>query len=145
MKLFIRGKGKFGYLTGANKAPKPEDLTQLLGKPTSFFLVPTAKDLWDAIQETYSDLGNAAQMFEIKTKLKDIKQGLNKELDEEKGVIVLGVTTVGNEATQEDRCWKIQGKPLARRNLRPDCNSKAYHSESKNLDNQTATSPFTKE
>ena len=27
MKLFIRGKGKFGYLTGANKAPKPEDLT----------------------------------------------------------------------------------------------------------------------
>ncbi|RVW51174.1 hypothetical protein CK203_084692 [Vitis vinifera] len=62
-----------------------------------------------------------------------------------KGVIVLGVTTVGNEATQEDRCWNIQGKPLARRNPRPDCNSKAYHSESKNLDNQTATSPFTKE
>ena len=27
VKLFIRGKGKLGYLTDANKAPKPEDPT----------------------------------------------------------------------------------------------------------------------
>ena len=41
----------------------------------TYLFLPTAKDLWDAVQETYSDLGNAAQMFEIKTKLKDIKHG----------------------------------------------------------------------
>ena len=41
----------------------------------TYLFFPTAKDLWDAVQETYSDLGNAAQRFEIKTKLKDIKQG----------------------------------------------------------------------
>ena len=41
----------------------------------TYLFLPTAKDLWDAVQETYLDLGNAAQMFEIKTKLEDIKQG----------------------------------------------------------------------
>ena len=44
-----------------------------------------------------------------------------------------------------DTCWKIHGKPPIGRNLRLNRNSKAYHSESKNLNNQTTTSPFTKE
>ena len=93
VKLFIRVKGKLGYLIGANKAPKPEDhvyqtwdsensmvmawlinsMETAIGQ--TYLFLPTAKDLWDEVQETYSDLGNATQMFEIKTKLKDIKQG----------------------------------------------------------------------
>ena len=89
MKLFIKGKGKLGYLTGANKALKPENpanqtwdsvmawsinsMEAAIGQ--TYLFLPTAKDLWDEVQETYSDLGNATQMFEIKTKLKDIKQG----------------------------------------------------------------------
>ncbi|KAK8284354.1 hypothetical protein V6Z12_D08G155000 [Gossypium hirsutum] len=31
--------------------------------------------MWDAVKENYSDLGNASQVFEIKLKLKDIRQG----------------------------------------------------------------------
>ena len=37
--------------------------------------LPFAKDVWEVVKETYSDLGNAAQLFEIKTKLKETKQG----------------------------------------------------------------------
>ena len=89
MKLFIKGKGKLGYLTGANKALKPENpanqtwdsvmawsinsMEAAIGQ--TYLFLPTAKDLWDAVQKTYSDLGNAAHVFEIKTKLKGIKQG----------------------------------------------------------------------
>ena len=82
-----------GYLTSANKAPKSEDpvyqtwdsensmvMAWLINSMEvairqTYLFLPIAKDLWDAVQETYSNLGNAAQMFEIKTKLKDIKQG----------------------------------------------------------------------
>ena len=37
--------------------------------------LPTAKDVGDAIRETYSDVKNASQIFEIKTRLWQIKQG----------------------------------------------------------------------
>ncbi|RVW86324.1 Retrovirus-related Pol polyprotein from transposon TNT 1-94 [Vitis vinifera] len=37
--------------------------------------LPTAKDVGDAIWETYSDVKNASQIFEIKTRLWQIKQG----------------------------------------------------------------------
>lgn len=38
-----------------------------VGKPYMF--LPTAKDVWNAIKETYSDLENLYQIFELKTKL----------------------------------------------------------------------------
>ncbi|XP_017647646.1 uncharacterized protein LOC108487805 [Gossypium arboreum] len=41
----------------------------------TYLFFKTAKDMWDAIKENYSDLGNASQVFEIKLKLKDIQQG----------------------------------------------------------------------
>ncbi|KAI3697748.1 hypothetical protein L6452_30845 [Arctium lappa] len=41
----------------------------------TYLLFKTAKDIWEAVNETYSDLGNASQVFEIKMKLKDIRQG----------------------------------------------------------------------
>ena len=37
--------------------------------------LPTVKDVWDAIQETYSDVENASQIFELKTWLWQMKQG----------------------------------------------------------------------
>ena len=37
--------------------------------------LPTVKDVWDAIQETYSDVENASQIFELKTRLWQMKQG----------------------------------------------------------------------
>ena len=41
----------------------------------TYLFLPFAKELWEAVTETYSDLGNAAQLFEIKSQLRDQKQG----------------------------------------------------------------------
>ncbi|KAK0598581.1 hypothetical protein LWI29_036055 [Acer saccharum] len=37
----------------------------------------TAKEVWDAARRMYSDLGNASQIFELRSKLKEMKQGSN--------------------------------------------------------------------
>ncbi|KAK9214139.1 hypothetical protein WN944_006127 [Citrus x changshan-huyou] len=41
----------------------------------TYLFLPSAKELWEAVTETYSNLGNAAQLFEIKSQLRDQKQG----------------------------------------------------------------------
>ena len=38
-----------------------------IGKPHLF--LPTAKDVWDAVQDMYSDIENFSQIFELKMKL----------------------------------------------------------------------------
>ena len=44
-----------------------------IAKPNLF--LPTAKDVWDSVHETYSDLENSSQIFELKSKLWNSKQG----------------------------------------------------------------------
>ena len=44
-----------------------------IAKPNMF--LPTAKDVWDSIHETYSDLENSSQISELKSKLWQSKQG----------------------------------------------------------------------
>lgn len=39
------------------------------------FFLHTAKAIWDAVAATYSNRGNSAQVFALKTSLKDIRQG----------------------------------------------------------------------
>ena len=93
VKLFIQGKGNIGFLTGANKAPKEDDPTfpvwnfensmvmawiinsmdSKIGRTNPF--LPTTKEIFDSVEETYSDVGNFAQIFEIKTKLRELRQG----------------------------------------------------------------------
>ncbi|KZV41970.1 hypothetical protein F511_19016 [Dorcoceras hygrometricum] len=41
----------------------------------TYLFLPTAKDIWDAVRETYSDLENSSQIFELKTRLWNSKQG----------------------------------------------------------------------
>ena len=41
----------------------------------TYLFLPSAGAIWTAVQETYSDLGNASQLFEVKTKLRLAKQG----------------------------------------------------------------------
>ncbi|GAU31183.1 hypothetical protein TSUD_316080 [Trifolium subterraneum] len=43
------------------------------GKPYMF--LPSAKDVWEAVKETYSDIQNASQIFGLKSKLWHAKQG----------------------------------------------------------------------
>lgn len=40
-----------------------------------FLFLPSAKDLWDAVTETYSDLGKTAQLYEFKCRIHETKQG----------------------------------------------------------------------
>ena len=91
--MVIRGRGKLGYLTGDIPRPdvndKQYDTWELnnsivmawlinsmeINISRTYLLFKTAKAIWEAVNETYSDLGNASQVFEIKMKLKDIRQG----------------------------------------------------------------------
>ena len=43
------------------------------GKP--FLFIPTVKELWEAVHDTYSNLENPSLIFELKTRLWDLKQG----------------------------------------------------------------------
>lgn len=38
-----------------------------------YMILPTAKELWDAMVETYLDMRNSAQVFEITNKIKKLK------------------------------------------------------------------------
>ena len=91
--LVIKGKGKYGYLTGAIPTPS-EDLGDYqrwevensilmawiinsiepkVGRPFLFY--KTTKEVWDAVQEIYLDLENTAQCFEVRAAIRTTKQG----------------------------------------------------------------------
>ena len=91
VKLLIHGKGKLGYLIGATKAPKKDDSgfqtwdlehsmirawlvnSMELQIGQTYIFLPTAKELQEAVTETYSHLGNSTQIFELKSKIREIK------------------------------------------------------------------------
>ena len=94
IKLVIDRKRKLGFLTGETWRSPPTDvvasqkwrsensfITSCLinsMKPAvgkTYVFLSTAKDVWDAIRETYFDIENASQNFEIKTRLWQMKQG----------------------------------------------------------------------
>ena len=84
VKLAIDGRGKLGYLTGEVKAPKESDdgynhwrsenslvmvwllnsMDSAIAKPHLF--MKTAKEVWESVKETYSDLENFSQIFELR-------------------------------------------------------------------------------
>ena len=89
----LDGRGKLGFLTGEEKQPQEKDygfkrwrsenslviawllntMETAIAKPNMF--LPTAKAVWDSIRQTYSDLENSSQIFELKSKLWKSKQG----------------------------------------------------------------------
>lgn len=38
-----------------------------IGKP--FMFLPTARDVWETVQETYSDLENCSQLYDLNTRM----------------------------------------------------------------------------
>ena len=87
----LKGKWKINYLIGIR--PKPgdprfeawdEEDSMIMAwswnsmtpeiSDTCMFLA-TAKDIWDAIQQTYSKARDAAQVYEVKVKMIAAKQG----------------------------------------------------------------------
>ncbi|KAL3733913.1 hypothetical protein ACJRO7_023290 [Eucalyptus globulus] len=93
VRMYIRGRGKIGYLTGDNAEPATDDptwavwdaensavmtwLTNSMEEDigTNYLGYYTAKELWDAVCEMYSDLGNQSQIYELTLKLGTMRQG----------------------------------------------------------------------
>ncbi|RVX10421.1 Retrovirus-related Pol polyprotein from transposon TNT 1-94 [Vitis vinifera] len=93
VRIFICGKGKEEYLTGAIVQPKEDDpgyrtwklensmvMSWLINSMTNdigenFMYYGTAKEIWDAARETYSNIDNTSAIFEIKSILQDLRQG----------------------------------------------------------------------
>ncbi|KAI5388470.1 hypothetical protein KIW84_074238 [Lathyrus oleraceus] len=93
LKLVLDSKGKLGFLTRAEAELEIEDsrykqwksensliivwlvssIETGIGKPYMF--LPSAKDVWEAIKETYSDIQNSSQIFGLKSKSWHAKQG----------------------------------------------------------------------
>ncbi|XP_019056106.1 PREDICTED: uncharacterized protein LOC109115925 [Nelumbo nucifera] len=91
--LVIDGKGKLDYLNGEVKPPTTDDpkyrqwrsensmvtaclinsMDPVVGKP--FMFLPTARDVWEVVRETYSDLDNHSQPFELNTRMWKMQQG----------------------------------------------------------------------
>ncbi|XP_073119914.1 uncharacterized protein [Henckelia pumila] len=91
--LVIDGKGKLGNLNGEIKPPASNDpkykqwlsenslvtawfinsMGPIIGKP--FMFLSTARDLSEAVKETYSDMENHSQLFELNIRMWRMQQG----------------------------------------------------------------------
>ena len=92
MLMFIFGKEKDEYLAGEIEIPKKEDpkfkqwkidnhmiMSWLINSMNNdigenFLLYGTAKEIWDAAQETYSSSENNSELFHIEAILHDFRQ-----------------------------------------------------------------------
>ena len=92
--MYIRGRGKIGYLIGDTKEATKTDLsyaawdaensmimTRLVNSIEdeiclNYMCYPTTKALWDIIK-MHSNLRNQSQIYELQLKLGDICQGEN--------------------------------------------------------------------
>lgn len=92
VRLVTDGKGKIGHLNGEVQAPATTDpkyrqwrsensmvtvllinsMEQAVGKP--FIFLPKAQDVWEAVRETYLDLDNHSQLFELNTRMWKMQQ-----------------------------------------------------------------------
>ncbi|KAJ0035586.1 hypothetical protein Pint_25611 [Pistacia integerrima] len=90
--MYIGGKGKEEYLTGEISAPKQDDpmhktwkadnhmiKTWLISSMNNdigenFLLYATAKELWDAVKDSYSSSENTLELFAIEAALYDLRQ-----------------------------------------------------------------------
>ena len=88
--MYIRGRGKLGYLTGERSQPDITDplhdvwdaensmvMTWLVNSmeediSSNYMCYSTAKELWDSVTEMYSDLGNKSQIYELTLQAREI-------------------------------------------------------------------------
>ncbi|XP_009798195.1 uncharacterized protein LOC107817595 [Nicotiana tabacum] len=91
VRTFLRGKGKLSHLLGTGPSkedPKFEAWDEQDSMVMSWLwnsMIPeisdtvmflsTAKEIWEAIQQTYSKVNDAARIYELKTKVTSMKQG----------------------------------------------------------------------
>ena len=91
--IFLKGKGKMGYVYETENAPENSDprykkweeenfmvMSWLLnsmqsGIAKTCLFLKTAKATWDKVQGTYSKVGNAARIFDLKRRIGRTIQG----------------------------------------------------------------------
>ena len=92
--MVICGRGKLGFITGEMSAPNKTDPTYSswvadnsivmawlinsmeLKIGQIFMFLSYAKAIWDLVRKKYSDMDNATQIFDLKTRIKEMKQGM---------------------------------------------------------------------
>ncbi|KAI9177655.1 hypothetical protein LWI28_017786 [Acer negundo] len=93
IKMYIHGRGKIGYLTGEKAEPDAKDSTHATWDAENSMVMAwlinamekdisanylgysKANDMWNNLNQMYSDLGNQSQVYELQLKLGEIKQG----------------------------------------------------------------------
>ena len=93
VRMYIRGRGKIGYLIRHTKEPAANDanypawdaknsmvmtwLVNSMEKDISwnYMCYHTTNELWDNVNQMYSDLGNQSQVYKLTLKLEEIRQG----------------------------------------------------------------------
>ena len=93
VRMYIRGRGKIGYITGETEEPDLDDPTYATWDAensmvmtwlvnfmieeigANYLCYPTTKELWDNVSLMYSDLGNQSQVYELTLRLGEIRQG----------------------------------------------------------------------
>ncbi|XP_052173043.1 uncharacterized protein LOC127788605 [Diospyros lotus] len=91
--MFICGKGKDDYQTGAVSKPKEDAAQYRIWKAENnmvmswlinsmnneigenFLLYNTTQEIWEAVKEAYSHVENTSELFEIESVLNDLRQG----------------------------------------------------------------------
>nr|XP_024926670.2 uncharacterized protein LOC112490678 [Ziziphus jujuba var. spinosa] len=91
VRMYIRGRGKIGYITRDTKKPDVNDPTYAIWDAensmvmtwlvnsmaeeigANYLCYSTAKELWDSISQMYSDLENQSQVHELTLQLGDIR------------------------------------------------------------------------
>ncbi|XP_035548064.1 uncharacterized protein LOC118349022 [Juglans regia] len=91
--MYIRGRGKIGYLTGETKEPEKTDSSYVIWDAensmvmawlvnamdeeisANYMCYSTTKELWDNVSQMYSDLGNYSQIYELQQKISNTHQG----------------------------------------------------------------------
>ena len=81
--MYLRGRGKIGYLTGDKVAPASEVensmvMTWLMNSMneeigSNYMCYSTAKELLDNVNKMYSDFGNQSQVYDLALKLGEIR------------------------------------------------------------------------
>ncbi|KAJ1400269.1 Gag-polypeptide of LTR copia-type [Sesbania bispinosa] len=141
--IFLQGNGKEGYITGDSKEPEKRDsnlqkwqlenslvMSWLLNTMINeigenFIYYNTAKEMWDAVKEMYSNVDNTSAIFEIKSLLHDLRQDIYEEIEWECPIDKKKY----KELVEKDRVYKFllrlnkdldEAQPLKAQQWRPE-------------------------
>ncbi|GAA0163686.1 hypothetical protein LIER_39642 [Lithospermum erythrorhizon] len=92
VQLVICGRGKWGYITGSICKPSEDESRFLVWEAENSIVMAwlinsmesdirrqylnstSAKDIWDGVKTMFSDMGNTSQLYELKNRVRDLRQ-----------------------------------------------------------------------